>query len=120
MSFRDSVFSDIQNVFLNQSEYGEKRTVIYDGRVFQGIPVVISGLEERDRRQLSSDHAQGLYQVSHVLHCDIRDLDGVQPKKGQRIRINEAEGSGFFREYYVAFSVVEMGMLRAELEGIDE
>lgn len=85
------------------------------------IPVVLSGLKEKDRRQLMSDHAQGLYIVSSVLHCALSDLGGVQPERGQRIRINDQEGGGgFFREFYVASSVCEMGMLRVELEAVDE
>lgn len=37
------------------------------------------------------------------------------------IRINDQEGGGgFFREFYVASSVCEMGMLRVELEAVDE
>ena len=36
-------------------------------------------------------------------------------------RINDQEGGGgFFREFYVASSVCEMGMLRVELEAVDE
>ena len=81
----------------------------------------MSGLKEQDRRQLTSDHVQGLFLVSSVLHCALSDLDGHQPEKGQRIRINDEEGGGgFFREFYVASSVCEMGMLRVELEAIDE
>lgn len=68
-----------------------------------------------------SDHVQGLYLVSSVLHCAMSDLGGNQPEKGQRIKINDQEGGGgFFREFYVASSVCEMGMLRVELEAIDE
>ena len=85
------------------------------------IPIVMSGLKEKDRRQLMSDHLQGLYLVSSVLHCAAADLGGNQPEKGNRIRINDTEGDGgFFKEFYVASSVCEMGMLRVELEAIDE
>lgn len=93
----------------------------YDGLDHNGIPVVLSGLKEKDRRQLVSDHVQGLYLVSSVLHCAIDDLGGNQPEKGARISINDEEsGGGFFREFYVASSVCEIGMLRIELEAIDE
>lgn len=120
MSFRDSVLADIQNVFLNLEEFAEKRTIRYDGNVYEDVPVVLSGLKEKDRRQLQSDHGQGLYLVHAVLHCDLRDIGGVQPEKGTRILISDGEGGTFFRRFYVASSVVEMGMLRAELEAIDE
>lgn len=126
--FKDMVAADNQNVFLNAAEFAEPRTVIYDGVTYdgeehKGIPVVLSGLKEKDRRQLvtSSDHAQGLYLVSTVLHCAVADLGGKQPEKGQRIKINDEEGGGgFFREFHVASSVCELGMLRVELEAIDE
>jgi len=52
-----------------------------------------------------------------VLHCDIAALGGKQPEQGCKLGIDE---DGFVRSYYVASSVCEMGMLRVELEAIDE
>lgn len=119
--FKDMVARDNHGVFLNNSEFAEMRTIKYDGATYSDIPIVLSGMKEKDRRQLISDHAQGLYLVSSVLHCALSDLGGAQPEKGQRIKINDREGGGgFFREFYVASSVCEMGMLRVELEAIDE
>lgn len=121
MSFKDMVAADIKGVFLNLDEFAEKRTVIYDGETYEDIPIVLSGLKEQDRRQLDRDHAQGLYLVTSILHCALDDLGGKQPEKGGLIKINDEEdGGGFFRRYYVAASVCEMGMLRVELEAIDE
>lgn len=121
MSFKDMVAADIHKTFLNLDEFSEKRSVLYDGVTYADIPIVMSGLKEKDRRQLVSDHVQGLYLVSAVLHCAIADLGGIQPEKGMRIKINDEEGGGgYYREYYVASSVCEMGMLRVELEAIDE
>lgn len=126
MSFKDMVAADIRKVFLNTDEFAELRTVRYggmdyDGPEHRGIPIVLTGLKEQDRRQLVTDHAQGLYLVASVLHCALDDLGGKQPEKGQRISINDEEGGGgFFREFYVASSVCEMGMLRVELEAVDE
>ena len=119
--FKDMVAKDVHSIFLNLDVFAEKRTIRYDGEEYQDIPVVLSGLKERERRQLQSDHLQGLYLVSSVLHCALSDLGGNQPEKGQRIKINDQEGGGgFFREFYVASSVCELGMLRVELEAIDE
>lgn len=119
--FKDMVARDNHGVFLNNSEFAEMLTIKYDGATYSDIPIVLSGMKEKDRRQLMSDHAQGLYLVSSVLHCALSDLGGAQPEKGQRIKINDREGGGgFFREFYVASSVCEMGMLRVELEAIDE
>lgn len=119
--FKDMVAADNHNVFLNIDEFAERRTVEYDGERYVDIPIVMSGMKEKDWRQLMSDHLQGLYLVSSVLHCAAADLGGNQPEKGNRIRINDTEGDGgFFKEFYVASSVCEMGMLRVELEAIDE
>lgn len=119
--FKDMVAADNQSVFLNLGEFAEKRTIKYDGEVYEDIPIVLTGMKEKDRRQLMRDHAQGLYLVSSVLHCAMSDLGGKQPEKGTRIKINDREGGGgFFREFYVAASVCEIGMLHIELEAIDE
>lgn len=119
--FKDMVAADIHNVFLNTEEFAELRTIRYDGEEYVDIPIVLTGLKEQDRRQLQSDHVQGLYLVTSVLHCALSDLGGKQPEKGGRIEINDEEGGGgFFRRFYVASSVCEMGMLRVELEAIDE
>lgn len=46
---------------------------------------------------------------------------GAARRRGQRIKINDREAAGASsREFYVASSVCEMGMLRVELEAIDE
>lgn len=120
-SFKDMVAADNAAVFLNLDEFAENRTVRYDGEDYVDIPIVLSGLKEKDRRQISSDHAQGLYLVSSVLHCRVDDLGGKQPEKGQKLFINDREGGrGFFRMFRVASSVCEMGMLRVELEAVDE
>lgn len=120
-SFKDMVAADNADVFLNLDEFAERRTIVYDGVTYQDIPIVLSGLKEKDRRQLVSDHIQGLYLVSSILHCAESNLGGHQPEKGQRIRINDEEGGGgFFREFYVVSSVCEMGMLRVELGAVDE
>jgi len=119
--FKDMVKADNTKVFLNMSEFAKKRTVIYDGETYEDIPIVLSGLKEKDRTQTVSDHAQGLYLVTSILHCSLEDLGGNQPEKGQRIKINEQEGGGgYFNEFYVASSVCELGMLRVELEAYDE
>ena len=124
MSFKDMVENDNHNVFLNLDEFAERRIIIYDGVTYDGaehmgIQVVLTGLKEKNRRQLQSDHAQGLYLVSSVLYCDVSDFEGNQPEKGMRIKISDGN-SGFFREFYIASSVCNMGMLRIELEEICE
>ena len=126
MSFKDMVAADNKNVFLNTSDFGEIRTVKYDGETYEDIPVLLTEQKQSAKRSMvlqsrQKDNTQGLYLVTNVLQCAISDLGGVQPEKGQRIKINDEEGgSGFFYEYYVATSSVAMGMLRVELEAIDD
>lgn len=120
-SFQDMVHRDIHNVFLNNDEYARERTVVYDGVTYTNIPVVLTGLKEEARHQTTSDHAQGLYHVTAIAHIARCDLGGVQPENGSKIRISDAEGeAGFLRWYYIAKSNCELGMLRLELEAIDE
>ena len=117
-SFKDAVQEDLNSVFLNLDEFAETHTVYYDGEEYSDIPIVMTGLSEKERvRQSISDHAEGIYRVSRVLHCDIAALGGKQPEKDCKLGIDE---DGFVRNYYVASSVCEMGMLRVELEAIDE
>ncbi|MBR2131401.1 MAG: hypothetical protein IJ955_02490 [Oscillospiraceae bacterium] len=119
--FQDMVAADIHSVFLNSREFAEVRTVEYNGETYQDIPIVLSGPKEQSRYQLRTDHMQGLYKVSAVLHCAQSDLGGALPEKGCSLKINNREGGGgYFKKYYVASSICEMGMLRLELEAIDE
>lgn len=121
MSFKDMVADDNHSTFLNLAEFAEKRTIKYDGEIFVDIPIVLTGRKEKDRRVLVSDHVQGLFRVTDILHCALSDLGGKQPEKGSRISINYQEGGGgYFASFYVASSVEKMGMLRVELEAISE
>lgn len=119
--FQEAVAQDIHGVFLNVEEFAQIRTIRYDGQEYLDIPIVLSDRKEEARRQLQSDHVQGLYRVSAVLHCARSDLGGKQPEQGARLSVNNREGGGgYFRSFYVAASGCEMGMLRVELEAIDE
>lgn len=119
--FQEAVAQDVHGVFLNVEEFAQIRTVRYDGQEYRDIPIVLSDRKEEARRQLQSDHVQGLYRVSAVLHCARSDLGGKQPEQGARLSVNNREGGGgYFRSFYVAASGCEMGMLRVELEAMDE
>lgn len=117
MSFKDMVAADNKSVFINNSEFAEPHTVIYDGTTYQDVPLVLTGLKEQDRRQLVPDHVQGLYLVTTVMYAAAADLGGVVPEKGMRIKISDDD---FYREFYVGASINDMGMIRVELEAIDE
>lgn len=115
------VAGDNLTVFLNDNDFAEKRTIKYNGGTYVDIPVLITKLKEKDRRQLVTDHVEGLYLVTTVLHCSLDDIGGYLPEKGQRISINDQEGGeGYFYRYKVSSSGVSMGMVRAELEAYDE
>ena len=57
-SFKDAVQEDLNSVFLNLDEFAETHTVYYDGEEYSDIPIVMTGLSEKERvRQSISDHA---------------------------------------------------------------
>ena len=121
--FAGTVESDISGVFLNPAEFGELRTIEYDGETYENIPVMLNGNIQQNRfharkdptGQPTQDHMQGIYLASCILH-----LGGNRPEKGARLSISDEEGGSFYRDYYVASSNIEMGMLRVELEAMGE
>lgn len=117
MSFRDMVANDNMQVFLNCDEFADEHTIVYDGETYEHVKCVITQLKEKDRTTTMRDHVQGLYLVSAVLHCALADLNNVVPEKGGKIKVSEG---AFLRTYYVAQSGCVMGMIRLELEAIDE
>ena len=120
-SFKEMLAADNKRVFLNTGEFASLRTIIYDGQSFVNIPVVLSGLREDERQQKAADHAQGLFLVKTLLQCALADLEGRQPQKGARLQINNQEGGGgFFCVFYIKEAVCEFGMLRLELEDMNE
>lgn len=131
MSFKDAVSQDIHAVFLNLDEFAELRSIRYNGVLYEDIPVVLTGLKEQDRNRLNSglkerggrtsmsDHVQGLYAATVVMHCAVSDIGGKQPEKGQKIRVYDPD-KAFYKEYRIEASVLDMGMIRLELGGIRE
>lgn len=118
--FKAMVKADLKSVFLNEKEFAELHTIVYDGKTYEDIPVVVTGIKEQERKLLVSDHGgkvRGLYLVTTVVHVSLDDMNGVIPEKGMRFKINEGS---FFREYRVGSSNCDAGMLRIELEAIDE
>ncbi len=126
MSFREMLEDDIHNVFLNTDEFAEKRIVryydgaVYDGPDHDGIPVVLSGQTLSERPRKDSGYMQGIYLVTDVLHCAARDLGGHRPEPEQELEISEPDDAAFFRRYRVVSSSNKFGMLRVELEALDE
>jgi len=125
MGFKDMVEAANKRVFLDTDKFAELRTVIYGGVEYVDIPIILTALETKRRagttHENRRDNMQGLFMVSAVLRCALEDLGGKIPEKMQYIKINNREGGGgFFMEYMVASSTNEMGILRVELEAVDE
>ena len=119
-AFREMVDADIHDIFLNTDEFAEKRTVRYDGKTYPNVPVVLNGIKSRDRNQRVQDHAQGLYTVSDVMYVALSDIGGKLPERGTVIEVSTKEGGTFLRRYYIGQAQNTVGMLRLELEAIDE
>lgn len=134
-SFFKELIEQDNEVLLNYAEFGEYRTIIYDGVEYPHIKTLVTGDREQKRVQYTGDHLSGLYTDRTKLHCLLKDVGGVQPEKGTLIRVGEPEPDFddpdynpeehepldiYFREYYIATSVYEEGMLRLHLEATDE
>ncbi len=116
--FKDMVKRDIHKVFLNTSEFAEKRTVRYDGDEYTDIPVVLEGPVQEKRDRLTDDHVRGLHMMTAVLYCAQEDMGARMPKQGASLGIATREGGSFFQKYYVVASTSHMGMLHVELEAM--
>lgn len=116
--FKDMVKRDIHKVFLNTSEFAEKRAVRYDGEEYPDIPVVLEGPVREKRDRLTDDHVRGLHMMTAVLYCAQEDMGGKVPKQGASLEIATREGGRFFQKYYVVASTSHMGMLHVELEAM--
>ena len=118
MSFRDMVLQDNESTFCNVDEFGDLRTIVYDGETYKDVPCVMSKMKEKDRQAHTKDHAQGIYSVTATIHFPVDKLGGFVPEKGCKITITDE--TGFPYPYYVAQNDCEHGMVRLELEAYDE
>lgn len=117
MSFKDMVARDNAAVFMNLGEFAEEHDIVYDHEEYKQVSCVISQLKEQDRTTTMRDHGQGVYLVTAIFHCPKDALDGNIPEKGTKIGISDED---FMRWYYVAQSGCDLGMIRLELEALDE
>ncbi len=118
MSFRDVVAADNLSVFSNTGEFATLHTIIYDGKIYENAPCIISKLKAKDRVITTKDHAQGLFFVTVICHFSVGTLNGNIPEKGGKIGISDE--TGFVKYYYVAQAGCDMEMVRLELEAYDE
>lgn len=122
MSFKEMVEADIKNVFLNENEFSEKHTVVYDGRTYSNISVLLTKIKESERPIQVSNRMDGIYLASAIAHIALADLEGNVPEQDSDIRIDDgtALGHPFYRKYRIVTSDCEMGMIALELEAYDE
>lgn len=118
MSFKDMLAADNAEIFCNPDEFGDLRTIHYDGDRYDEVPVVLTKLKEKDRSAPSKDHAQGIYLVTAIAHFPMEKLGNHVPEKGMKISISDDDG--FDRDYYVAQTGCAGNMVRLELEAYDE
>ena len=120
--FKATVQEDNARIFLNTAEFGEIRTIQYDGETYENIPVVLNGNRQTERHvtRPEQDHAQGFYSHFFILHCRLSDLGGNRPEQNAVLAINGKEGGTFFHRFRVQSSNIEIGMLKVELEALDE
>lgn len=121
MGFKDEMINDVDRVFLDQNFFGETRDIRYNGVVYEDVPVVLTGGNVQTRRtQRYAGHSSGIYNVTEILHCSYESLGRQQPENGIRIAISDPEYPEYFKEFYVKRSLLEGGMLRVEMEAVDE
>lgn len=113
---------DIHRVFLNVDEFAEKRTIRYDGKLYEDIPVSLQDMTDSDReRRRSDDYAQGLHRTSAILFCAATDVGGVHFEKNHAIEIiHKRGGKRFSRKFTISSSSCEMGMVEVELEAVTQ
>ena len=119
MSFKDMLTSDVLGVFLNDGEFAEKHTIIYNGETYDGISVLYIKVKELEK---PIQNAEGIFGVQAKLHIALSDIDGKIPEQGQIISIDDGEALGkkFFVRYKIATSTCSSGMVSLELEAYDE
>ena len=122
MNFKGIVEQDNKSVFLNCKEFAEKRTIKYDGGIYENIPVVLTKIKQSKMNIPSADKMEGIYSVSVVIHFSLKDFDGVIPEKNQRIRISDGAALGvvFYQNYKIVTVIESMGLITLELEALDE
>ena len=123
MSFKEMVEADNRSVFLNANEFAEQHTIVYDGRTYSDIPVLLTKIKESERPvHVGTDHVDGIYLASAIAHIALSDMNGIVPEQGQDIQIDDgiALGHPFYRKYRVVTSDCEMGMICLELVAYDE
>ncbi len=121
--FREQLAADNAQVFLNPAEFGEARSVRYDGEVYKDVNVVLDEGLEAARNNITlmkTDHSQGLYKGQVRMFCQRKELGGKQPEIGKTLEIESERRNGFWRKYTIEESGCDEGMLTLLLKRVDE
>ncbi len=119
--------NDIAAVFNNAEEFAEVHDIIYDGKTYEQIPIVLQDNTMNppsfnSRRSYKGADIQGVYRSSVTAFIAREDLGGVIPEQGNVLKIDDGKALGkpFFRKYKIEKSSHAMGLLTLELEVNDE
>ena len=115
MSLNEMFESDNRRI-LDISEFSTVRDIYYSGHWYRDITMQISGVREENRSPDSSDHAQGIYRTTDVLHFMYADI-GELPEQGKRITLRAGT---LCDEFYITSARCVEGMIRLELSAICE
>lgn len=121
--FRAQLAADNAQVFLNAGEFGQTRTVRYDGEVYEDIDIVLDeGLEvtHHNYKIMKTDHSKGLLKDQVRLYCQRADLGGHLPEVEDVLELESAKRRGFWIKYEVELAKCEEGMLDLLLKKVDE
>lgn len=121
--FRAQLAVDSAEVFLNPDEFGESRTVRYDGEVYKDISILLDegvSVPHHNYKIMKTDHSKGLMKDQARLYCQRSDLGGKQPEVDDVLEIESDKRRGFWHKYTVEASGCEEGMLTILLKKVDE
>lgn len=122
-AFRKQLEADSTGVFLNSDEFGQVRTVRYDGEVYENISIVLDeGVEvpHHNNKIMKTDHSKGLLKGQTRLYCQRADLGGHLPEVEDCLELESEKRQGFWIKYTVAESGCDEGMLNLLLKKVDE
>lgn len=121
--FRAQLEHDIEKIFTNPEEFGESRTVRYDGETYEDISIVLDeGVEipHKNYKVMRTDYSKGLVKGTARLYCSKEALGGHQPEVGEAMAIESQRSRGFWHRYTVEESGCEEGMLTLFLKKVEE
>ncbi len=110
MGFKDQLEKDL-DVFINSEEFAELKDIYYGGKSYS-VSVIFERDIQKNRKQSTNDHGEGVFLVDSRLHLKVSDFD-VKPRQGRNIEVDDES----FRIVKVS---VELGVIILDLEMFDE